>query len=88
MEVQAVKDCTVDTTTHFIFEHILTRFGCPKIFMSDRDMHFVNEIIQALTEEVRIHHAKSTPYYLQENGIVEDFNKILEHGFTKVCNLY
>ena len=50
-EAQAVKDCTAHTTTHFIFDQILTRFGCPKILMSDRGMQFVNETIQALTEE-------------------------------------
>lgn len=49
-EAQAVKDFTTDTAIHFIFEQILTRFGCPKIVMSDRGMHFVNEIIQALTK--------------------------------------
>ena len=53
---QVVKDCTTDTTAYFIFEQILTRFGCPKILMSDRRMHFVNETIEALTEEFRIHH--------------------------------
>ena len=35
-EAQAVKDCTPDTAAHFIFEQILTRFGCPKILMSDK----------------------------------------------------
>ena len=50
-EAQAVKDCTVDTAAHFIFEQILTRFGYPKILMSNRGTHFVNQTIQALNEE-------------------------------------
>ena len=77
-EVQAVKDCTAKTVVHLIFEHVLTRFGYPNILMSDIGTHFVNETIQALTEEFRIHHAKITPYHPQENGAVEAFNKILE----------
>ena len=59
-EAQAVKDCTADTAAHFIFEHILTRFGCPNILMSDRGTHFVNETIESLMEEFQIHHMKST----------------------------
>ena len=85
-EAQVMKDCTADTTPHFIFEHILTRSGCPKILMNEKGMHFVNETIEALTEEFWIHHTKITPYHPQENGAVEAFNKILEQALTKVCN--
>eukprot|EP00253_Pinus_taeda_P004566 PITA_04566 len=35
-EAQPVKDCTGATAANFLFEHVLTRFGCPKILMSDR----------------------------------------------------
>lgn len=62
-EAQAVKYCSADIVAHFIFKHILTRFRCPKILMSDRGTHFVNETIQDLTEEFWIHHTKSIPYH-------------------------
>jgi hypothetical protein len=35
VEPKPVKDCSAATTTQFIFENILTRFGCPRILMSD-----------------------------------------------------
>ena len=63
VEAEAVKDCTIDTDTHFIFEQILTRFGCSKILMSDRGTHFVNETIPSLTEDLWIHNAKSTLFH-------------------------
>lgn len=85
-EAKTVKDCTIDNTVHFIFEHILTRFECPNILMSDRSMHFFNETIEALTEEFQIHHKKSTPYHPQENGVVEYFNNILENTLTNIYN--
>ena len=85
-EMQPVKDCTSATTTKFIFEYVLTRFGCPKILMSDCGTHFLNQTIITLTEEFQVYHQKSTPYHLQANGIVEAFNKILETTLTKVCN--
>jgi hypothetical protein len=34
--------------------------------------------------EFLIYHHKSSFYHLQDNGTVEDFNKILEKGLTKV----
>ena len=81
-----MKDCTSVTTTKFLFEHVLTRFGCPKILMSEFGTHILNETISVLTEEFQVCHQKSTPYHLQANGMVEAFNKVLENALTKVFN--
>jgi hypothetical protein len=29
------KYCSIEKTTHFLFEQVITRFGCPRILMSD-----------------------------------------------------
>jgi transposase InsO family protein len=84
---RAVKDCSVATTTQFIFEDIITRFGCVKILMSDQGTHFINKTIESLTREFEVHHQKSTPYHPQVNGTVEAFNKILETMLTKICSV-
>jgi hypothetical protein len=49
VEARAVKDSSATTTACFIFDDIITRFGCPKIFMSDQGTHFINKTIEALT---------------------------------------
>jgi transposase InsO family protein len=59
---------------------VITRFGCPKILMSDQGTHFINNTIKDMTEEFEVYHQKSTLYHSHENGIVESFNKILKNA--------
>jgi transposase InsO family protein len=72
-----VKDFSTKTTTHFLFEQVITRFGCPRILMSDQGTHFINSTIRSMLKEFEVHHQKITPYHPQANGMVEAFNKIL-----------
>ena len=51
-EAVPVVDCTVATAAKFIFENIVTRYGCPRILMSDQGSHFINRTMKALTEEL------------------------------------
>eukprot|EP00253_Pinus_taeda_P015912 PITA_15912 len=85
-KAQPVKDCIGVATTKFLFEYVLTRFVFPKILMSDRVTHFLNETINVLMEEFQVYHQNSTPYHPQANGTVEAFNNILDNMLMKVCN--
>lgn len=49
-EAQFVKDYTWEIIEFFLFDYVLTRFGCPNILMSSHCTHFLNEMINALTE--------------------------------------
>ena len=69
-EAREVKEYSATTVAYFIFDDIITIFGCPKILMSDQGTHFINKIIESLTEEFTVHHQKNTAYHPQENGVV------------------
>ena len=86
-EVVPVKYCTAATTSQFLFENVITRFGFPKILINNQGTHFVNKLIIELTTEFQIQHKKTTPYHPQANGTVEAFNKVIENALTKVCNV-
>ena len=85
-EATPVVDRTPTMATRFIFENIMTWFGSPRTLMSDQGIHFINQTMKVLTEELQVQHRRSTPYHPQVNGTVEAFKKILETALTNVCN--
>lgn len=85
-EVMPIKDYIVDTAARFIFESIISRFGCLKSLTGNQGAHFINEIVASLLKKFLIQHHKSILYHPQANGTVEAFNKILEKGLTKIVS--
>jgi hypothetical protein len=86
-EARAVRKADARSTTKFIYEHIITRFGCPIEMVTDRGTHFINEVITELLTKFMVIHRKSTPYYPRRNGQAESTNKILSGILTKICEV-
>jgi transposase InsO family protein len=76
-EAKVVKTDTAAHAATFMYENIITRFGCPKILVSDRGTHFLNDLIREMTNRFQIDHRKTTPYHPQTNGQTERVNGIL-----------
>jgi hypothetical protein len=62
-EATPFKYYSAETTTHFLFEQVITGFGCIVIMMSDQGTHFINNTIRAMIEEFEVYYQKSTPYH-------------------------
>jgi hypothetical protein len=87
VEATPVKDCSVETTSHFIFEQVISRFFFPRVLMRDQGTQFINITIKSMSEELEFHHQKSTQCHPQANRTIEAFTKILENGLTNIFNV-
>ena len=59
----------------FLKENIFSRFGTPRVIISDNGSHFCNRVFEALMRKYSINHKLSTPYHPQTNGQVEVTNR-------------
>ena len=86
VEAQALQTNSAQETAQFLYEAILTRFGCPLHLVSDQGSHFLNGTIQVLTEHFLLRHTTSTTYYPQGNGQAESTNKVIVTMLQKLVN--
>ena len=85
-EAEPIDTCSSEVAANFIYENIITQFGCPLTLISDQGTHFINKTIKNLTDQFHIDHRWSTTYHPQSNGAIEAFNKTLTKGLTKICS--
>jgi hypothetical protein len=48
VEPEPVPSCTKEVAAKFIYENIITRFGCPLTLISGQGSHLINQTIQIL----------------------------------------
>ncbi len=72
------------TVSKFIYEKIICKHRCPEVLQSNQGTHFVNRVIEDLTEKFRIKHRLSSSYHPQTNGLVERFNQTLCEKLAKL----
>ncbi len=85
VEAKALPTKEAVRVARFLYENIITRFGCPLEFVSDQGAEFLNQVIHELMQKHMIVHKKSTVYYPQANGQAESTNKILPGHSEKDC---
>ncbi len=86
MEARALKTNFTTVKTKFIYECILTKFGCPLTTVIDQGVHFINDAIKYLTYHFLLKHVSSTTYYPQGNGWAESTNKVFGTLLTELVS--
>jgi hypothetical protein len=86
VEARTLHINTSIVTTKFLYDHILTRFGCPLIIIIDQGTHFINDVIRYLNNHFTLRHTSSTIYCPQGNEQAKSINKYFNTLLTKLVN--
>ncbi|KAL4289738.1 hypothetical protein GQ457_14G014950 [Hibiscus cannabinus] len=87
VEAIATTHNDAKTVQRFIKKNIFTRFGTPRVIISDEGRHFDNRSIAAALRKLGINHKLSTAYHPQTNGQAEVSNREIKSILEKVVNL-
>lgn len=63
VEAKAFRINIMIVITKFLYEYILTRFGCPLTLITNQIVHFINDVIKYLTNHFLLKHISPTTYY-------------------------
>ena len=86
VEGVALRDNKAGSVARFLYNNIMSRFGCPIKLVSDQGTHFLNSVIRELTRKHMMVHKKSSPYHPQANGQAESSNKMLLRILKKIVS--
>ncbi|KAL4363652.1 hypothetical protein GQ457_04G020210 [Hibiscus cannabinus] len=86
VEAVATTHNDAKTVQRFIKKNIFTRFGTPRVIISDEGRHFDNRSIAAALRKLGINHKLSTAYHPQTNGQAEVSNREIKSILEKVVN--
>ncbi|CAJ2653497.1 unnamed protein product [Trifolium pratense] len=74
------------TVVRFLKKNIFTRFGVPRILISDGGRHFINQHLENLLRKYNVKHKVATPYHPQTSGQVEVSNRQLKQILEKTVS--
>ncbi|XP_019228452.1 PREDICTED: uncharacterized protein LOC109209598 [Nicotiana attenuata] len=75
------------TVCNFLKKNIFTRFGTPRVIISDQGSHFMNRQFSALLSKYGVTHKTGTPYHAQTQGQVEVSNRELKRILEKMVGI-
>ncbi|WMV34527.1 hypothetical protein MTR67_027912 [Solanum verrucosum] len=87
--VEAIPTRTNDARVvcEFLRKNIFTRFGTPRVIISDNGSHFINKQFASLLGKYGVNHKTGTPYHAQTSGQVEVANRELKRILEKTVSV-
>ncbi|CAN6712697.1 unnamed protein product [Malus baccata var. baccata] len=83
VEAKATRTNDSKVVADFVKTNIFSRFGMPRVLISDGGSHFCNRTIEALLNKYHVTHKVSTPYHPQTNGQAEVSNREIKQILEK-----
>lgn len=77
-EAIPTDEITADRIATIVYQHWISRFGCPTTLTSDQGRQFESHLFQNLMKTMGITKTRTTPYHPQSNGIVERWHRSLK----------
>ncbi|XP_028802394.1 uncharacterized protein K02A2.6-like [Neltuma alba] len=72
------------TVSKFLKSIIFSRFGMPKVLISDQGTYFYNKLLNNLLAKHGVSHKVSTPYRPQTNGLAEVSNQEIKRILERI----
>jgi transposase InsO family protein len=69
-----------------MFCEVFSRYGVPRIVISDGGSHFIDRTFRKALSKVGVDHRIATPYHPQTSGQAETLNKQIENILQKTMN--
>ena len=77
-EAIPTDDITADIVAKTVYQHWITRFGCPTTLTSDQGRQFESQLFNNLMRIMGIKKNRTTPYHPQCNGVIERWHRSLK----------
>ena len=85
-EAFATKTTDSKVIADILYREIFSRYGAPKVLVSDRGQNFLSKLITALCEIFSVKRYHTSSYHPQTNSTCERLNSTLEQAIRAYCN--
>ena len=79
-EAFALKSQQAPEVAKVLYEQIFSRYGAPRVLVSDRGQTFMSKLVTAISEIFNVKRHHTSPYHPQTNSTCERFNSTLEQA--------